>query len=81
MCMKRIPSGYASFRGFEAVIVIRSAPQSEGDTQEQARDEVELFAGCRLMVAGGRGMIHGLHEIHIKICPIWEVMYSQRHVC
>ncbi len=28
----------------------------------------------------GMVMIDGLREIHIKICPAWIVMYSQRHV-
>ena len=29
---------------------------------------------------GGMVMTQSLREIHIKICPAWIVMYSQRHV-
>jgi hypothetical protein len=55
--------------------------RSGGRTQVNSQSGLDgsSFFGD-LEVCGGMVMMASLREIHIKICPAWIVMYSQRHV-
>jgi hypothetical protein len=88
--MKPICSVDAPFRHVSDLIQVQTAPLhiiDIGECGEEGRAQVNSQNGLDTHILslnvelGGRVMINGLREIHIKICSARIVMYSQRHVC
>ena len=85
MCMKAIRSVDAPFRHVSDLIQAQTAPHHiykcgvEGRAQVNSQNGFDTHSVFETLKLGV--MINGLREIHIKICSVRIVMYSQRHVC